>query len=240
MKKASKAQIIAIMLLLLTLCACNNKEKTAESPNASAEPSIEATETPDIKGEDPAGAIETPDTELESPVQDTEIPTEESPTPTEVAEPPAEETEAPSPKPTEEAAEPSNSYSEEKTVLYWSFTEDAPAVDIVGHYADDWGFPVSVTIYVESGTVKDFCIVSFKTMEESVEGVMFEVDEVLLDVGELTSGQGVVAEVYLGEFMPVRGLAFREQDGTAYVYSWGESGEDGSIYLYQDMIKQDY
>ena len=140
---------------------------------------------------------------------------------------------------TDEVADPSQ-IAVEETELCWAYTGSAPDVDIVDHYADDWGSPVSFTVYVESGMVKDFCIVSFDWMEESVEGIMFEVDNILLNMGDLSAGQGVVMEVCLGEMLPGTGFAYTDQDGTAYVYTFGESGEDGSIYVTNDMVKQEY
>lgn len=249
MKKASKARIIIILLLLLFLCACGNKEKAVESPNVSAEPSMETTGTPDTKEENPAETIEIPNADTEDSEQETEIPDIGAEEPVETSTPsdaeeeaPVETPETPEPKSAdkEEVSEPSTSSNQEEAVLYWTFTESAPNLDIVGHYADDWGFPVSFTIYVESGTVKDFCIVSFDWAEDSEDGIMFGVDKILQNIGDLTAGQGVVIEACLGEMLPGTGFAYTDQDGSTHVYSFAESGEDGSIRITEDMIRQEY
>lgn len=74
-------------------------------------------------------------------------------------------------------------------------------------------------------------------MEEPTDGIYFEADSVLLDVGTLEPGQGVVAEVCFMD-SPIRGIAFADRNGK-HVYALGESGEDGSVIIYDQGIRQD-
>ena len=124
----------------------------------------------------------------------------------------------------------------EEEKLCWTFTESAPYMDIVGHYTDDWGVPVSLTIYPKNDRINDVRIVSLKMLDEPKDGVYFEADSVLLDVGTLEPGQGVVVEVCLAD-MPIRGIAFDSYGN--HVYALQKSGEDGSLVISDQGIRQD-